>query len=402
VPSESSATATAAARRSVADTPLSPPATIGILGGGQLGRMLGAAARAMGYGLVVLDPDPGCPAGGVADRVVKGAYDDVDAALAMAATADLLTYELEHVSAVVVRRLAADRTVRPGLYPLSVTQDRLAERRFLEARGASVAPWREIRDTQALRNAANDLGFPLRLKVATGGYDGRSQIRITDDADLGGAIGQLGRPAGEALLIERELGFEVELSIVCARGVDGRAVTYPVAANRHDVGILVESTAPAAVPEPIAAAAGTLVRRLAEGLDLVGTLTAELFLLADGSLVVNELAPRVHNTGHWTIEACRTSQFEQHIRAICGLPLGSSDQHTPAALVNLLGTGSARPARPTGLERALAVPGCSVHLYGKRTIFERRKMGHITAVDVGGPEAALARAREAAAVIGWE
>jgi 5-(carboxyamino)imidazole ribonucleotide synthase len=201
-------------------------------------------------------------------------------------------------------------------------------------------------------------------------------------------------------LLERELDYAMELSVVCARRVDGRCVIFPVAQNRHDDGILVESVAPAPIPDGTAREAAALVARLAEALDLAGTLTVELFLLPDGSLVVNELAPRVHNSGHWTIEACRTSQFEQHLRAICGLPLGSTELTTPVALVNILGAGPRRPARLAGIERALADPLVSLHLYDKREVFERRKMGHVTATGSTIDEA-LGRARAASAVLGW-
>ncbi|HYM84101.1 MAG TPA: 5-(carboxyamino)imidazole ribonucleotide synthase [Candidatus Dormibacteraeota bacterium] len=383
------------------DPPIAPPATIGVLGGGQLGRMLGYAARSLGYGLVVLDPDPECPASAVADRVVVGGYDDTSAALAMAETADVVTYELEHVSSELVARLDADWPVRPGVVALAATQDRLAERQAIEAEGIAVARWREVRDAGELRDAAAALGLPLRLKVATGGYDGRGQLRLASPVDLTGAIERLGRPQGETLLAERELDFAMELSVIVARDDAGRALPFPVARNRHDRGILVESVAPAPVAPEVVARAEAIGRRLAEALDIVGTLAVELFLLPDGSLVVNELAPRVHNTGHWTVEACATSQFEQHVRAICGLPLGSPELRTPVALVNLLGTGERRPARPSGVPRALAVPGVHVHLYGKREVFERRKMGHVVATAESTDEA-LGRAREAAAAIGWE
>lgn len=388
-------------RLDLLDRPILPPATIGILGGGQLGRMLGYAARSLGYGVVVLDPDPDCPASVVADHVEVGSYDDVEAALRMAARADLVTYELEHVAADVVARIDWDWHVRPGVLPLAATQDRLAERRFIESEEVAVAPWREVRTADDLRAAVDALGLPVRLKVATGGYDGRGQVRIATPEEIGDAFDKLGRPAEESLLVETELDFEAELSVVVARDNAGRSRTFPVARNRHDDGILVESVAPADVPAAIAEAATAIGRQLAQGLDLVGTLTVELFLFADGRLVVNELAPRVHNTGHWTVEACDTSQFEQHIRAICGLPLGSVEQRTPVALVNLLGTGRRRAARAAGLERALAVPGAHVHLYGKREVFERRKMGHVVAT-AATVEIALERARAAAAEINWE
>jgi 5-(carboxyamino)imidazole ribonucleotide synthase len=388
-------------RLGLLEPPIGPPATIGVLGGGQLGRMLGYAARSLGYRLVVLDPDPECPASAVADEVVVGGYDDTEAALAMAESADVVTYELEHVSFDLVARLDWDWAVRPGLVALAATQDRLAERLAIEAEGIEVAPWREARTVDDLRVAAEALGLPLRLKVATGGYDGRGQLRLATPGDLEGALERLGRPAGEPLLAERELAFEMELSVVVARDDTGRTVTFPVARNGHDEGILVESVAPAPVPADVIAAAEGIGRRLAEGLDVVGTLAVELFLLADGSLVVNELAPRVHNTGHWTVEACATSQFEQHVRAICGLPLGSSELRTPVAMVNLLGTGPRRPARPTGVAEALSAPCVHVHLYGKREVFERRKMGHVVATG-SSVEVALERARQAAAAVGWE
>ncbi len=377
-----------------------PPASIGILGGGQLGRMLGFAARELGYRVEVLDPDPDCPAAAVAEHVEVGGYDDVAAAVRMAERADVITYELEHVAADVVRRLDWDWPVDPGVYALEVTQDRLLERRFLESEGATVAPWREVRTIEDLRTVAAELGLPLRLKVATGGYDGRSQLRVVSSEDVEAALERLGRPDGETLLAERELEFACELSVVCARGSDGRAVTFPVARNRHDEGILVESVAPAPIPAATAEAASALVRRLAEALDLLGTLTAELFLLGDGSLVVNELAPRVHNTGHWTVEACVTSQFEQHIRAICRLPLGSTELLTPVALVNVLGEGPRRPARPVGLEQVLGDPFVHLHLYDKREVFERRKMGHVTATGSTIDEA-LARALAARQALSW-
>jgi len=378
--------------------PIAPPATIGILGGGQLGRMLAISARAMGYRVAVLDPDPDCPTAAVADRQVVAGYDDVGAALRLAA----LTYELEHVAAAVVDAVDGVVPVRPGRVPLQVTQDRIAERRFVEEAGVPVAPWREIRTADELRHAAGALGLPLRIKATTGGYDGRSQVRVERIADVDGALDRLGRPAGEALLAEAEMAFASELSIVLTRGLDGRCATFPLARNRHDEGILADSVAPAPVPAPIAERAAVVGEWLAVAMDLVGTLTAELFLMPDGQLVVNELAPRVHNSGHWTIEGAATSQFEQHIRAICGLDLGSTAAQAPSAMVNLLGTGRPRPARlePEGLGRALADPAVHLHLYDKRTVFERRKMGHVTVLGATVDEA-LERARTAADRLRW-
>jgi 5-(carboxyamino)imidazole ribonucleotide synthase len=382
--------------------PILPPATIGILGGGQLGRMLGFAARAMGYRVVVLDPDPDCPAAAIADRVVVGTYDDVGAALRLADVSDVVTYELEHVAADVVHAVDPLVTVRPGIHPLVVTQDRLAERRFIVSAGVAVAPWHEVRTTDELRAAAapEALGLPLRVKVAIGGYDGRGQVRLTSAAEIDGALDRLGRASGAAVLAERELAFEAELSVVVARGVDGSETTFPIARNLHERGVLVESVAPAPVAPDVADRAADIGRHLATAMDLVGTLTAELFLLPDGSIVVNELAPRVHNSGHWTIEGAATSQFEQHIRAICGLGLGSTSALAPTAMVNLLGSGPLRPARSVGADAAVADPDVHLHLYDKRRVFAGRKMGHVTALGSSVDEA-LGRARTARANLSW-
>src|SRR6185295_12621281 len=224
---------------------IEPPATIGILGGGQLGRMLGGAARAMGYRLVVLDPDIECPAAAIADRVIAAAYDDVGGALRLADASDVVTYELEHVAAGVVAAIEPLVPVRPGLHPLLVTQDRLAERRFVEGAGVAVAPWREVGSVPSARSAAAELGLPLRLKLPIGGYDGRGQLRITSVEQLDDAWTRLDRASGWPLLAERELDFEAELSIVVARALDGSTAAFPPSRNRHDDGILVESVAPA-------------------------------------------------------------------------------------------------------------------------------------------------------------
>ncbi len=380
---------------------LPPGATIGVLGGGQLGRMLGFAARALGYRMVILDPDPDCPARAVADRQIIAPYDDVEAALGLVSDCAIVTYELEHVSAGVVEALAERLAVRPGLRALRVTQDRLAERRFLRGQGELTAPWREVRDLASLLEAGEVLGYPLRLKTPIGGYDGRSQVRLAGPDAAAPSLERLAGPGGERpLLVERELDFLAELSVVCARGMDGRVVAFPVARNIHDDGILVESVAPAALDPVVADVARDIAGGIARALDVVGMLTVELFLLDDGQLAVNELAPRVHNSGHYTIEACATSQFEQHIRAICGLPLGSPAQRSPAAMVNLLGEGTGRPAVLEGVAEALADPAVHLHVYDKRLVFNRRKMGHLTALDASADDA-LERARAARARLRW-
>ena len=281
-----------------------------------------------------------------------------------------------------------------------MTQDRLAERRFVEGAGVAVAPWREVRSVADARSAADALGLPLRLKLPVGGYDGRGQLRIVDAAELDDAWQRLGRSPSSPLLAERELDFEAELSVVVARSVDGEAATFPIARNVHDAGILVESVAPAPVTADVADCAAEIGRSLAAAMDLWGTLTVELYLMGDGSLVVNELAPRVHNSGHWTVEGAATSQFEQHVRAICGLGLGSTAAFAPTAMVNILGSGPRRDARLLGVAEALADPAVHLHLYDKRRVFERRKMGHLTVVAPDIDEA-LATARGALARLTW-
>jgi 5-(carboxyamino)imidazole ribonucleotide synthase len=379
--------------------PIEPPATIGILGGGQLGRMLGIAARAMGYRVAVLDPDPGCPAAAIADLVIVGGYDDIHAALRLAEVSDVVTYELEHVAAAVVEAVEARVPVRPGRGPLLVTQDRLAERRFVEGAGIAVAPWREVSSVADARAAADLLGLPLRLKQPTGGYDGRGQIRVTAAAELESVWELVGAEPGAVLLAERELAFAMELSVIVARAGD-EVATFPIGENVHDAGVLVRTCVPASVSPRVEEDAAALGTALAAAMDLQGTLTVELFLMPDETLVVNELAPRVHNSGHWTIEGAATSQFEQHIRAICGLGLGSPAAHGPAAMVNLLGTGPRREARLLGVAAALGDPAVHLHLYDKRDVFQGRKMGHLTALGTTTDQA-LATADRALAKLHW-
>ncbi|HYN69105.1 MAG TPA: 5-(carboxyamino)imidazole ribonucleotide synthase [Candidatus Eisenbacteria bacterium] len=382
-----------------------PPAFIGIIGGGQLGRMVAIAARQLGYRIAILDPDPECPAAPVADRVELGRYDDIEAARRMADGCAVVTYELEHVPSEIVAALDNGHLpIRPGVYALKMSQDRLAERRFVEANGGVVAPWREVSSAEDIRVAAGELGYPVRLKAATGGYDGRGQVRLESDADIDAVLAAPPPTLGfgdRPMLLERELPFEAELSVVVGRAVDGVTSAFPIARNVHDRGILVRSVVPAGVSEAVEAAAAELAASLATGMGLVGILTVELFLMPDGSLIVNELAPRVHNSGHWSIEAAATSQFEQHVRAICGLPLGPTALRVPAAAtVNLLGSGVPRAAVLAGMPEALAVADAHLHLYDKRTVFERRKMGHVTALGEDA-EAALARADRAAGNLHW-
>ena len=390
-------------RRPPADrpVPLAPGATIGIMGGGQLGQMLGMAARSMGYRIVALDPDPACPTASVADEVIVAGYDDVEAARRLGARSDVVTYELEHVGVEAAAAAGRGAPLRPGIAALRATQDRLAERRFIRDVGEYTAPWREVRGIAEAEAAADALGYPCRLKVPLGGYDGRSQVRVVARAAIADAVRSLGGADGRPLLLEAEIDFEGELSCIIARDRDGRSLAFPPSANVHDAGILAESVAPAPVDPLQAYDASEIAERLARSLDLVGLLTVELFRLRGGGLMINELAPRVHNSGHWTIEGAATSQFEQHLRAILGLPLGSVEPHGTSAMVNLLGSGPDRDARLAGLDEARADPGAHVHVYGKRRVFERRKMGHVTVVGSDAGEA-LERARRARAALRWE
>ena len=395
------------AEHGAAEAPVPIGSTIGILGGGQLGQMLGAAAVALGYRVAILDPDPDCPAGAVADRHVVAAYDDTGAALELADGCAVVTFELEHVSAALADAVEERLPVRPGAFALRTTQHRLAERRFLESINAPTATWREVRSLDDLSDGALALGYPLRLKAAIGGYDGRSQVRIAEAGRPGGHRGCLDRARADRRTVRPAARVRARVRRSSSRSSsgaiwpDGRCRSHRPTTGMT-AGILIETVAPA--PSPVTGAvaddATELAVRIAMELDLVGTLTVELFLLRDGSIVVNELAPRVHNSGHWTIEGAATSQFEQHIRAICGLPLGSPDAYGPSAMVNLLGTGPIRDARLVGVESALAEPLAHLHVYGKRQVFERRKMGHLTVVAATADEA-LQRARASAARLTW-
>ena len=382
---------------------IAPPATIGILGGGQLGRMLALAARSMGYRIAVMDPDPDCPTAALADRQVVAGYDDVGGALRLAAFSDVVTYELEHVAVAVVDALDGVVPVRPGRLPLLVTQDRIAERRFVEEAGAN---------GRALARGPDD-GRPAagrrRARTAAAGQGHHRRVRRPEPDPRRGRRGyRWGARSGSAARLATSSWPRPKWPSTwrCRSSWPGAWTAvrrpYPLARNTHDAGILAESVAPAPVPAEVAERAADLGERLAVAMGMVGTLTAELFLMPDGELVVNELAPRVHNSGHWTIEGAATSQFEQHIRAICALPLGSTAALAPSAMVNLLGTGPQRAARleVDEIGAALADPAVHLHLYDKRRVFERRKMGHLTAVG-SSVEDALARARGAAAHVCW-
>jgi 5-(carboxyamino)imidazole ribonucleotide synthase len=351
-------------------TLVAPGSTIGILGGGQLGRMLALAAAAMGYRVHVLAPDAELPAGDVAAVVTRADYLDPGALAAFAASVDVVTFEFENVPTAAVAALADLVPVHPGVRSLEIAQDRALEKRFVEGLGGHPAAWRPVDSLADLEVAVAELGTPAILKTRRMGYDGKGQARLREPGDAAAAWAAIGeRPA----VLEAFVHFTQEFSVLIARGVDGNSVHWPVPHNVHDGGILASSSVPA--PAAVLAqadAALALTLRIAEALGHVGVLACEFFATAEGPRF-NEMAPRVHNSGHWTIEGARVSQFENHIRAVCGLPLGTTELTAAAVMMrNLLGDDIHDwPA-------LLADPRAHLHLYGKSEVKPGRKMGHVT------------------------
>jgi 5-(carboxyamino)imidazole ribonucleotide synthase len=374
-------------------TPILPGAVIGILGGGQLGRMTALAARELGFGVWVLDPDPDCAARGVADRVITGAFDDAVAAEEMARGVSVVTYEIEKIGTGVLAAVARHAPLRPRSEILAVVQDRAAQKRWLSSHGFPVGPWREADTESALADSVRALGAS-RAKTRRGGYDGRGQARLARPDAASGAWAAIG---SQPCVVERELELAAEFSLLVARRPSGDTAVYPPAQNWHVDGILDVSVIPARLPEAAIATATRQTRAMADAFGLEGLLAVEWFLTRDGEVLVNELAPRPHNTFHATQNACVTSQFEQFVRAVCDLPLGSTEVVRPTALANLLGDVFLGP-RPPALEQALAIPGIRLHLYGKAPR-RYRKVGHLLAVEAT-PEQAIARVREARRVLG--
>jgi len=364
---------------------LLPGATIGVLGGGQLGRMMAIAARQMGYRIVVLDPSGRCPTAQVADGTVVGALDDAASAIHLAKQVDVITLDTEHVPADVLDQLEQYAPVRPSPRVLRTIQDRLVQKQFLDARGLPQAAWAPADDLDA---ALAKVGRPAIAKVRRAGYDGKGQVRIEDDASV------IQRLRGEPAVVEELVRFTREISVVLARGLRGDIAIYPIAENVHRKHVLHTTRAPA--PNAPAKAAELAVA-VAEALDHVGVIAVEMFELPGGALLVNEIAPRTHNSGHYTYGACATSQFEQHVRAICGLPLGDPRALTGAVMVNLIGDLWAKgpPRWAAVLER----PEARLHLYGKDLAAPGRKMGHVTLLD-DDTDRALRTAEELIDVLG--
>ena len=354
---------------------LLPGATIGVLGSGQLGRMFAMAARRMGYLVHTYSPETDTPTGQVADVEVTAAYEDLAAVRAFASRVEVVTFEFENVPAATVEAIAGIVPVRPNGDALYTTQHRLREKTFLARAGIPITPFRHVRTHAELDAALDALGCPAVLKTAGFGYDGKGQRLIKSKAGSAEAFNSLG---GQEAVLEAFVDFEREVSVVCARGADGEFAHYGVVENSHERHILDCTIAPARVSAGVAREATQIAGSLAEQLNLIGVLCVEFFLTREGKLFVNELAPRPHNSGHFTIDACVTSQFEQQVRAVCGLPLGTTEQLRPAAMANLLGDLWQR-GEPDW-RAACATPHVKLHLYGKHEARAGRKMGHLTAL----------------------
>jgi 5-(carboxyamino)imidazole ribonucleotide synthase len=355
-------------------TVIRPGATIGLLGGGQLGRMTGYAARSLGYDVHVLDPDPDCPAKAIASRTITASFRDAAAATDLARQVDVVTLEIEQIGADALAAASGLVPLRPSADAVIIVQDRLRQRTWLDANGFPLGAWRRADSASDASAAVNAMGRSV-LKKPVGGYDGRGQARVGLAAEAGPAWESLG---SAPVLVEQFLDLELELSVLVARGPDGSMVAYPPAVNHHVGGVLDWSVWPGPLPPDVVKSAIAVAEGVAETMGIVGLIAVEMFLTRDGRLLVNELAPRPHNSYHHSERGASTSQFEQFVRAVCGLPLGSVDVLQPCAIANLLGDlwEDAEPDVPA----ALTVPGVRLHLYGKTSARPGRKMGHLSSV----------------------
>jgi 5-(carboxyamino)imidazole ribonucleotide synthase len=352
-----------------------PGSVLGVLGSGQLGRMFAIAARRMGYRVHVLSPDYDTPTGQVADVEIRAAYDDLDEVAKFARGVSVVTFEFENVPAATTEVCERFAPVRPGGSVLHTTQNRIREKSFLKNAGIPVTPFWPVQSQNDFTAALAAAGYPAVLKTAEWGYDGKGQAKIESATDADGVWPKF---AGSESVLEAFIDFQCEISVVAARGPDGHVVTYAPSLNTHRNHILDVSIAPAAIKPQVAESATDIARQIMQRLDVVGVLCVEFFVDRNDRLMVNELAPRPHNSGHLTIDACSSCQFEQQVRAVCGLPLGSTRQHRPAAMANLLGD-LWRYGEPRWHE-ALKVPDVTLHLYGKAEPRPGRKMGHLTAL----------------------
>ena len=354
---------------------IAPGAALGVLGGGQLGRMFAIAARRMGYRVHTFSPEDDAPAGQVADLEVTASYEDLDALRTFARGVDVVTFEFENVPIEAIDAIETLAPVRPSGVALHTAQQRTREKTFLADRGVPTAPFAAAATLDELWDAVARVGTPAVIKTAAFGYDGKGQHKVATPADVEHIWTALGH---QAAVVEKFINLQAEISIVAARGVDGEVATFPPFENRHRNHILDLTTAPAAVPAPVGRRAAEIARTILEELQYVGVLCVEFFVSTEGELLVNELAPRPHNSGHLTCDAAVTSQFEQQVRAICGLPLGSAEIPRPAAMVNLL--GDLWVDGEPNWAAACRFTDVKLHLYGKTNARPGRKMGHLTAV----------------------
>ena len=362
--------------------PILPGSIIGVLGSGQLGRMFAIAARRMGYRVHTFSPDQDTPTGQIADEEIIASYDDLDAVRNFARNVSVVTFEFENVSSAAVEAASKFAPVRPGGHVLHTSQHRLREKTFLANNGFPVAPFRRINSLDDLLVALQEIGCPAVLKTAGVGYDGKGQSKITAPDQAQDALNALGN---QEAVLEAFINFEREVSVVAARGMDGAFVHYGVVANEHRNHILDITVAPAPVSAQVQKEAVEIARGVLEALDVVGVMCVEFFLTPEGKLLINETAPRPHNSGHFSFDANLTSQFEQQLRAVCGLPLGSTELLRPAAMANLLGD-LWQDGEPNWAA-ACAFPQVKVHLYGKLAPRKGRKMGHLTALAASAEEA---------------
>jgi 5-(carboxyamino)imidazole ribonucleotide synthase len=351
----------------ILNKPLAPGGTVGIIGGGQLGRMLALAASRLGLKTSIYNDTADAPAFQVTPLAMAGAYDDLQKLAAFADACDVVTFEFENLPAHAIAHLGEHVPVRPGAHALAVTQDRLSEKTFVEKLGLKTAPFFEVSSADQAREAFSRIGSKAIIKTRRFGYDGKGQAKVASAEEAAKAFESFkGAPA----ILEGFVDFSYEASVVAARGADGSFLAYDPPENEHENHILRRSTVPSRLSRAQVEEAKTIARKIADALDYVGVLAVELFVGRDGALLVNEIAPRVHNTGHWTIEACQCSQFEQHIRAVAGWPLGDPSRHADAVMENIIG------AEADAWE-ALARTG-ALHLYGKAEARPGRKMGHVT------------------------
>jgi 5-(carboxyamino)imidazole ribonucleotide synthase len=369
-----------------------PGSLLGFLGGGQLGRMTAIAARSMGYRVRVMDPEAACPASFVADETIVGRWDDVDAARRLATDVDAVTLEIEQIGVDALSAVAHLAPLRPGVEPIRIIQDKTLQKPWLAENGFPVGPFRVVRSEADLRGAVAALGGNVFLKVGRGGYDGRGQARAAHDTDFGRVWRELGATSAVA---EQALDLECEISVMAARNPNGEVRSFPAARNHHENQILAWSVLPAGVPQEIELKAESMAAAIIAKIGLEGLLCVEFFVTREGELLVNELAPRTHNSYHQSERGCATSQFEQMVRAMCNLPLGNTSLISPCAIANLLGeVWLDAPNGSPNFAAALEVPGVRLHLYEKHTPRRGRKMGHLSSVGATAEEA-LERVLEA-------